>query len=271
MMNPDILTTQKFDKLIFSDDFSAGVLDDTKWSIRVTGKQHNLEEQAYINSGETVYLFQEEDVSDEPGWVLALQPRYRPDYRTPGGDRYDFVSGKLDTFGKFDFTYGLVSARMKLPSGDGFWPAFWLLGNGQWPESGEIDIMENVGDPSWISSGVHGPGYSGDLGPVNSFYFPETNNTEDWHVYSVSWTSDMIEFFVDDVLFNKVTKPMIDYFGNWVFDNPKHIILNFAIGGTYPFKRNAIKTPYYGMPQRTVEKIRNNQVRALVDWVRVYQ
>ncbi len=105
---------------------------------------------------------------------------------------------------------------MKLPSGDGLWPAFWLLGRGQWPESGEIDIMENVGDASWISSGVHGPGYSGDLGLVNSYYLPQTNNTEGWHIYSVSWTSDMIEFFVDDVLFNRIMKPMIQYYGEWV-------------------------------------------------------
>ncbi len=107
MMNQAILKTPKFNNLVFFDDFSAGVLDNTKWNVRVTGKQHNLEEQAYINTGETVYLFQDEDDSDSIESALALHPRYRPGYRTPNGDRFDFVSGKLDTFGNLNLLMAL--------------------------------------------------------------------------------------------------------------------------------------------------------------------
>ena len=80
---------------------------------------------------------------------------------TAEGRKFDFTSGRLEGRGKFEFTYGVVSARVKLTAGAGLWPAFWTLGTGPWPATGEMDIMENVGDPSWTNIALHGPGYSG--------------------------------------------------------------------------------------------------------------
>ena len=93
--------------------------------------------------------------------ALVLQARYKPGFVTFDKKKFDFVSGRIDTRGKFEFANGTASARMKLPAGSGFWPAFWALGNGKWPDTGEIDIMENVGEMDWTSVALHGPKYSG--------------------------------------------------------------------------------------------------------------
>ena len=85
------------------------------------------------------------------GGLLTIRPRFRPGFKTPEGKTFDFVSGRIDTRDKFDFTYGTAAARMKLAGGAGLWPAFWALGNGRWPDTGEIDVMENVGDPLWTA------------------------------------------------------------------------------------------------------------------------
>lgn len=256
-------------EIVFFDDFSSDQLDRSKWTIRVTGRTVNNEQQAYVDTGETIYIDSGEEAAGSDGHALVLQPRYLADYITPEGNRFDFISGRIDTRDKFEFTYGTAAARIKLPVGPGLWPAFWAMGKDQWPDTGEIDIMENTGDPAWTSAAVHGPNYFGEAGLVNNFYYPPETNAASWHIYSVDWSPDCLEFRVDDRLIFRVTRPMIAFHGDWAFDNPKFLILNIALGGTYPYKINGIQSPYYGISEETVKKIKMNQAKILVDWVRV--
>ncbi|GAP15771.1 beta-glucanase/Beta-glucan synthetase [Longilinea arvoryzae] len=255
---------------IFFDDFTAGELDRSKWNVAITGEVTNHEQQAYIDSPETLYLISGE--SENANGALVLHPRWRPGTRTTGGQSFDFVSGRLHTRGRVEFTYGSIAARIRLSAGVGLWPAFWLLGLGTWPASGEIDIMENVGEPDWASVAAHGPGYSGDAGLVNNRYFPPQNDATSWHVYAVDWTAaDGLLFRIDGELVYRVTRPMVEVFGPWAYDNPKFLILNFALGGNYPFKVNGVRQPYFGLPESTVQSIQRGEARMLVDWVKVTQ
>lgn len=253
---------------IFFDDFAAGELDRSKWNVAITGEVNNREQQAYIDSPETLYLIAGD--AEGANGVLVFQPRWRPGTRTPEGQRFDFISGRIHTRGKVEFTYGSIAARIRLSAGVGLWPAFWALGLGVWPVCGEIDIMENVGEPDWASVAVHGPGYSGDAALVNHRYFKPENDVTTWHVYSVDWSAaDGLLFKIDGELVYRVRRPMVETYGTWVFDDPKFLILNFALGGGYPFKINGVQKPYYGLPDSTVELIRQDKVRMLVDWVSV--
>ena len=255
---------------VFYEDFSSSVLDRSRWNVRITGHTVNNEQQAYVDSSNTIYIDSGQSIPGTTnGGALVLHPRYRSGFVTPEGKSFDFISARIDTRDKFDFMYGTAAARMRLPSGTGFWPAFWAMGKSKWPDTGEIDIMESIGEADWTSAAVHGPGYSGENGLVNKLYFPTENDATAWHIYSVDWSPGQMVFHVDDVLTFRVTAAMIDFFGGWAFDNPKYLILNFALGGTYPFKFNGVRSPYHGLPEQTVEKIKADQAKVLVDWVRV--
>ncbi len=253
-------------KIIFFDDFTAPELDRSKWTVRTTGTVVNQEVQAYIDSPETIYIQQQPGEGDG---LLIIHPHYRPGFTTPDGRRFDFISGRIDTREKVECRYGIVSARIKLAVGTGVWPAFWMNGSGQWPASGEIDIMENVGDPSWVNAAVHGPGYSSDAGPVERFHFPPGESASQWHVYSVEWGPDSLGFKVDDRLYFLVARDNIAALGPWVFNNPKHILLNVALGGIYPHTVNNIRVPHLGLPEETIQLLRQDEVKMLVDWVKV--
>lgn len=256
-------------EIIFFDDFISNTLDRSKWNVEITGQVVNNEQQAYIDSTETLYI-QPGDVDTAHG-SLVIHPRYRAGYVTPQGESYDFVSGRINTREKMEFIHGNISARIKLSAGTGLWPAFWAMGvDGEWPRNGEIDIMENTGEPDWTSVALHGPGYSGETPLVNKQYFSATNNATAWHIYSIDWTaSDELLFKIDGELIYRATRPMIEYYGAWVFDSKKFLILNCALGGTYPFKTNGVRSPYNGIPQATVRSIQNNETKILVDWVKV--
>ena len=221
MSMPDTSDYSGKSETVFFDDFTAGQLDRTKWNVRVTGGIVNNEQQAYVDSDETIYIAAGQEATGSNGYALALHPRYRPGFITPEGNKMDFISGRLDTRDKFEFTYGIASARMKLSVGTGLWPAFWAMGTGKWPDAGEIDIMENIGEPDWTSAAVHGRGYSGEEGLVNYGYFPAGTDVTGWHIYSVDWTPNYMKFFVDGVLIYRVTRSMVEFFGDWVFDNSK--------------------------------------------------
>ncbi len=255
-------------EVIFFDDFTGKELDRKRWNVEVTGPVYNQEQQAYVDSRETIYLIPGADQG--ANGALVLHPRWHPGTETVDGVRFDFISGRINTRGKVGFTYGSISARIRLSAGVGLWPAFWALGFGVWPGCGEIDIMENVGAPDWVSAAVHGPGYSGDAGLANNYYFQPGEDIAGWHVYAVDWlpSGEMI-FKVDGRLIYRVTYPMIEFFGGWAFDNEKYLILNFALGGAYPFKVNGVRAPYFGLPSETVVKIQNNDARMAVDWVKV--
>jgi beta-glucanase (GH16 family) len=208
--------------------------------------------------------------------TLVIRPRFRQGFKTPEGRSFDFISGRVDTRSKVTFTYGTAAARMKLPAGAGLWPAFWALGDGRWPDTGEIDIMENVGDRAWTSVALHGPGYSGNtplvkrapLAPSTELGAGGGDATE-WHVYSVDWTEDLLVFKRDDREIYRVTRAMVETHGRWAFDNPKYLIVNLALGGNFPAAVNKVKAPYHGLPETTVRAIQKDEPEVLVDWVRI--
>jgi beta-glucanase (GH16 family) len=257
------------DKLLFFDDFTGPSLDRTKWNVIVTGQTVNNEQQAYVDSTDTISIAPGRTAAGASNGALVLQPRYRQGFTSPQGRQYDFVSGRIDTRGKFEAAYGTWSARIKLSEGAGFWPAFWALGTGRWPDTGEIDIMENVGARDWTSVALHGSGYSGGTPLVKRAPFAPRKDVTAWHVYSVDWSPDALTFRIDRDVVYRATKAMVEQYGQWAFDNPKFVILNVAIGGNYPQAVNSARTPYPGLPESTVDLIKNNRVAMTVDWVRV--
>jgi beta-glucanase (GH16 family) len=254
---------------IFFDDFSGNALDRSKWNVVVTGGTVNNEQQAYVDSSATIYIAHGEEAEGAQNGALILKPIYSPGFTTKQNKKFDFISGRIDSRGKVEFKYGTAEARVKLTEGSGLWPAWWILGNGRWPESGEIDILEYVGEKDWASAAVHGPNYSGETPFVNRLYFDASNDVTNWHVYAVDWTPDSLVFKYDGIPMFRVTRPMAEHFGKWVFDDAKFMILNFALGGAYPVKINGAKQPYNGLPESTVDLIKANKSKMIVDWVRV--
>ena len=256
------LVAQSNKKVLFFDDFTSANLDRSKWNVIITGDHFNDELQAYIDSASTLFL--------ENG-CLVFRPQYSPGFITKDGKRFDFTSARITTQNKFDFAYGTAEAKIKLTKGSGLWPAWWMLGNQIWPATGEIDIMENIGESDWANVAVHGPGYSGETPFVNRQYFNASNDVTNWHVYAVEWSPTEMIFKYDGIIMYKVSKTMINHYGKWVFDEPKHLLLNFAVGGIYPAKINGIKGKgvKYGLPESTAELIKNSKVKMWVDWVKV--
>lgn len=255
-------------EVVFFDDFSGKSVDRSKWNIIVTDKGVvNNEQQAYVDSSATLYIAHGAEAEGAHNGALVIRPVYSPGFTNQSGHKFDFLSGRMDSRSKVEFTYGRLEARMKMPAGEGFWPAFWALGEGNWPDCGEIDVMETVGDPTWVSAAMHGPGYYGNTPIVKRDTLK--NDVTQWHVYSADWTPDQIVFKVDDVPFYTVTKAMVEKYGRWAYDNPKFLIVNFAIGGVYPNNVNKIAQPYFGLSQSSVDKIKAGKAKVLVDWIRV--
>ncbi|MGC8750414.1 glycoside hydrolase family 16 protein [Hydrotalea sp.] len=249
-------------KVIFFDDFKSSKLDTSKWNVVVTGFHVNNELQAYVDSNATLYVKNNK---------LVLQPLYSPGFVTHDGQYFDFISARINTKDKFEFEYGRAEARIQITNGAGLWPAWWILGNDEWPQTGEIDVMENVGDAAWSSAAIHGPGYSGETPFVQRYYYPKNNHATQWHIYAVNWTPDSMVFEYDGKPMYTVTKAMTTKYGPWAFSNKKYLILNFALGGNYPAGVNKVKQPYLGLPEKTVKLIQQKQAKMLVDWVKVTQ
>jgi len=254
---------------VFFDDFSGSKLDTSKWNVETTGMHFNDELQAYVDSAATLSFVKGAAAEGATNGALVLQPKFTPGFVTKDGQKFDFISARINTKNKVEVDHGTIAARIKLTDGAGLWPAWWMLGNGGWPETGEIDIMEYIGEKDWASAAIHGKGYSGDAGLVNRLYFPADNDVTQWHIYAVDWTRDSLVFKYDDKPMFRVTRSMAQFFGPWAFDNPKYLILNFAVGGIYPFKINGIKQPYYGLPAATLAAIKNNTSKMMVDWIRI--
>jgi beta-glucanase (GH16 family) len=149
-----------------------------------------------------------------------------------------YTSAKITTRGKIQAMPGRVEARIKLPAGQGLWPAFWMLGASfpttPWPQSGELDIMENHGsNPASTSSAIHGPGYSGNTPFVHSQSRVRGTFADDFHTFAVEWDSLHVEFSVDGAPHYTVKRSDVTRYGSWVFDQPFFMILNLAVGGTF--------------------------------------
>ena len=186
----------------------------------------------------------------------------RQETRTgPDGIERDYTSARLKTQGLFSQQYGKMEARLKVPRGQGIWPAFWMLGDAfateGWPECGEIDIMENVGyEPAVIHGTLHGPGYSGGGGLQGSYEHPDGKAfADDFHVYAVEWTPQEIRWFIDGEHYHTRTRDDAGV-NRWAFDGPFFLILNVAVGGEWP-----------GYPDETTVFPQ----RMVIDYVRVYR
>ncbi|MFG2164420.1 ricin-type beta-trefoil lectin domain protein [Micromonospora chersina] len=220
----------------WSDDFTgpAGAAPDgSKWRYDIGGSGWgNNELQYYTNStrnaaldgsGNLVITARKENPAGYPCWYGSCQ----------------YTSARLLTNGTFSQAYGRFEARIKIPRGQGLWPAFWMLGNdiatNPWPNSGEIDIMENVGkQPSTVYGTLHGPGYSGGNGLGGSTSLPNGQALADaFHTYAVDWAPDSITWYLDGVAYSRKT-PADAGSNRWVFDHPFFMIMNVAVGGNWP-------------------------------------
>ena len=178
-----------------------------------------------------------------------------------GGRNY--TSARLITKGKLEFTHGKVEARLKLPAGQGLWPAFWMLGANistvSWPACGEIDIMEFRGQEPRVAFGtVHGPGYSGGQSIGMRYTIPAGAAAldQDFHVYGVEWNPGLIVFSLDGIEYFSVKPSDLPSGTEWVFDKPFFLLLNVAVGGNFVGPVGTGVT----FPQTM-----------LVDWVKVWE
>jgi beta-glucanase (GH16 family) len=169
-----------------------------------------------------------------------------------------YTSARLTSKNLKSFRYGLIQAKIKLPSGRGIWPAFWMLGTNidqaGWPQCGEIDVMENFGtNPAVVHGTIHGPGYSG-AGGITASLDTGSPLADDFHVYAVSWEPGRIRWYADHTLYHTVTPAGLQ--GNpWVFDHGFYLLINVAVGGHF----SAPPDPSAAFPQTM-----------LIDYIRVY-
>jgi uncharacterized protein (TIGR03437 family) len=242
--------------LVWSDEFNepngSGV-NPQKWTLETGGwGWGNNELEYYTNRLQNAYL--------ENGSLVIKA--INETYTGPDGVTRNFTSARLKTQDKFAQAYGRFEARIKIPYGQGIWPAFWMLGNDipqiGWPRCGEIDIMENIGkEPSTVHGTIHGPGYSGGAGIGAAYTLPNGERFADaYHIYAIEWQPELIRWYVDGNLYKTVTKNDLPAGGAWVFNHPFFLLLNVAVGGNWPGNPDASTV----FPQIM-----------LVDYVRVYQ
>ncbi len=231
--------------LVWHEEFDGESIDPENWTFDLgAGGWGNGEAQYYTSRPENARL--------ENGMLVieARQEKYEDSY---------YTSARLKTQGLQNFQYGRLEGRLKVPVGKGLWPAFWMLGsnfNGSnWPDCGEIDIMEYIGkEPDLIFGTLHGPGYSGAMG-ISQWNRQTYNIADDFHTYAIEWEPDEIRWYYDDVQYHTVTRADVGE-REWVFDQPFFFILNLAAGGQLPGPiglDTVFPTQYY------------------VDYVRVYQ
>lgn len=208
--------------VVWEDDFNGNSLNRDIWNVEVNGNGGgNQELQYYCDSTENI------EVSNGTLKIKGLKKNYN-------GKRY--TSGRINTKGKAEFRYGKVEAKIKLPSFQGAWPAFWMLGANYdsvgWPRCGEIDILEAINTEKLTYGTLHwyGEGQQ-DKGNNSGSVLPDNFDRTQWHTYAIEWTSKEMKFMVDDKVF--FTKDITDgYMGE--FRKPQFIIFNVAIGGQWP-------------------------------------
>lgn len=243
-------------KLIWSDEFDKdGLPDPQKWTYDVgdacdqpAGCGWGNNERQYYTKGK------EKNVRIKNGYLIIEAHQEKI-------NKSDYSSTRLISKNKGDFKYGRIEVRAKLPSGKGTWPAIWMLPTnspyGGWPRSGEIDIMEHVGyEPDTIYGTPHTQAFNGMIGThkTGSIYVPDAESS--FHTYTVEWTANKIEWYVDDIHYHTFAK-IDETPEKWPFDQAFHLILNLAVGGNWGGK--------YGID----ESIWPQQF--LIDYVRVYK
>ncbi len=241
--------------LVWKDDFNGTKLNTKDWN-------YELHDPGWVNNELQRYTDSSENISVKDG-SLTIKAIKKVD---KNGTTY--TSGRVNTQGKHDFKYGRFEARIQVPSGKGFLPAFWMMPTdenlyGQWPKCGEVDIMEVLGDKTDKAYGTlhFGEPHTQKQG---TYTLTKGDFTSEYHVYTCDWEPNEIKFYVDGVLYNTVndwfTKK--NGFGEVTypapFDQPFYMILNLAVGGNWP-----------GNPDQTTQFGKNAELK--VDYVKVYQ
>ncbi|WP_306643192.1 family 16 glycosylhydrolase [Sanyastnella coralliicola] len=243
---PLFVTAQDW-SLVWSDEFDGTELDITNWTYDLgTGAQFGL--NGWGNNELQYYTSNETNVFVEDGMlhIRALE-------QSLGGMNY--TSGRIKSLNKQYWTYGKMEARMKLPTGQGLWPAFWMLPEGQfWP--GEIDIMEIVGNEPSILHGTTHQGTVGDVLSIGGSYDAGASLADDFHTYAIVWYPDNIEWYFDDILYFSLERSQVPPQYEWLFAQDYYFLLNVAVGGNWP-----------GAPDATTSFPQEMQV----DYVRVYE
>ena len=201
-------------QLIWSDEFDGSSVNTSKWSFE-TGPGVNNEKQYYQSSNASV---------SNGNLVITAKKQ------TVNG--WNYTSARMNTAGHFTTQYGRVEARIKLASGQGLWPAFWMLGNNistvQWPKCGEIDIMEQVNTSSTIYGTIHW-----DANGHVSYGGNTSTSITDYHVYAIEWDASSIRWYVDGNQY--ATANILNNINSTEeFHKPFFIILNMAVGGDFP-------------------------------------
>jgi beta-glucanase (GH16 family) len=251
--------TQKW-KLTWSDEFDGArgsAVDARKWSAEQGGSGWgNKELQYYTTGAKNAYL------DGKGSLVIKAMEESLPESFKCWYGPCRYTSARLITKDKFSQAFGRFEARLRVPAGQGLWPAFWLLGEdigrAGWPACGEIDVMEHIGrEPSVVHGTIHGPGYSGAAGIGAAYTLPRGRRfADDFHVFAVEWEPNVLRWYVDNRLYKTLAPADLPAGAKWVYDHPFFILLNVAVGGAWP-----------GDPDATT---RFPQTMT-VDYVRVYR
>jgi beta-glucanase (GH16 family) len=242
-------------QLVWSDEFSGtdgSAPDASKWAIQTGGNGWGNNELEY-------YTTRPQNVQVSGGNLVITA--VKEDYTGPDGVSRHYTSARLQTKGLFSQQYGRFEAHIKVPKGQGMWPAFWMLGNNidtaGWPACGEVDIMENIGkEPAIVHATLHAPNYP-PAGYTASYTLPSGALSDDFHVFAVEWEPQQIRFYIDGTLYATDTQSAAPSPTNWPFSTqPFFLLLNLAVGGDWP-----------GNPDATTQFPQ----QMLVDYVRVYQ
>ncbi|WP_433220664.1 ricin-type beta-trefoil lectin domain protein [Dactylosporangium sp. CS-047395] len=215
--------------VVWNEEFNGASgqgVDGSKWNFDTGGGGFGNSELEYYNSGTS-------NVYQNGQGQLVIEARRESGGRTCWYGTCQWTSGRIQTSGKFTQQYGHIEARIQVPKGNGLWPAFWMLGGGNWPADGEIDIMENVGrDPNTVYGTIHGPGYSGGnaVGGTRNIGQPLGNA---FHNFAVDWSPNLIIWTIDGSEYFRAT-PSSTRGNPWVYNHGFFIIMNLAVGGNFP-------------------------------------
>ncbi len=285
---PDIKVPAGY-SLVWHDEFDGNALDTSKWNYQTGTKDNYYGNQGpdYWGNSELQYYTDSGNVFVRDGSLEIIAKKERR------GDR-DYTSGRIVTRDKASWTFGYMEAKMKLPKGNGMWPAFWMLPQpnshassnndyGGWAANGEIDIMEAKGRlQNKVDTTLHFGGYW----PQNTYRSHETtlsSDIDEWHTYAVEWTAEYIEWIVDGKSAFKLTND------SWYtvasnepsapFDKPFYILFNFAVGGTYDpagtqafleannFTSAAMYVDYVRVFQKSEKSVSDGSLRAVASAV----
>ena len=224
--------------LVWSDEFDGVQLDPYVWFFESgDGSQYGI--PGWGNNELQWYLPDSAELSN--GRLIITARR-----ESQGGK--DYTSARINTRDRFAFRYGRIEARIRLPGGQGLWPAFWLMPQddtyGTWAASGEIDVMEAVNLGASGGNVVHGTIHYGGEWPDNVYtgsqYLVATDATDDFHDYALEWDETEMRWYVDDILYaaqNSWSTASAAFPAP--FDQPFYVLLNVAVGGNFPGPPNA--------------------------------